>query len=76
MVNLIGTDTETIKADPECRALLALPGTHLHLYGKRTIRPRRKMGHVTFLADQRQTARDRALQFRRRLLQGHGPDSE
>lgn len=76
MVNLIGTDTETIKSDPECRALLALAGTHLHLYGKRTIRPRRKMGHITFLADQRQTAHDRALQFRRRLLQGHRPDSE
>ena len=69
MVNLIGTDAETIKTDPECRALLDLPGTHLHLYGKRAIRSRRKMGHVTFLADQRRTAQDRAVQFRQSLLQ-------
>jgi 5-(carboxyamino)imidazole ribonucleotide synthase len=73
MVNLIGTDAETIKTDEACRALLALPGTHLHLYGKRAIRPRRKMGHVTFLADQRRTAYDRAVQFRRRLLQAPRP---
>ena len=70
MVNLIGADAETIKSDRECRALLDLPGTHLHLYGKRTIRPRRKMGHVTFLADQRRTAHDRALQLRHLLLRG------
>lgn len=73
MVNLIGTDAETIKTDTACRALLALPGTHLHLYGKRAIRPRRKMGHVTFLADQRRTAYDRAVQFRRSLLQAPRP---
>lgn len=73
MVNLIGADAETIKSDPECRALLNLPDTHLHLYGKRTIRPRRKMGHVTFLAEQRRTVRDRALEFHRRLLQGARP---
>ena len=73
MVNLIGTDAETIKTDAACRALLALPGTHLHLYGKRAIRPRRKMGHVTFLADQRRTAYDRAIQFRRSLLQAPRP---
>ena len=29
------------------RALLAEPGAHLHLYGKREARPGRKMGHVT-----------------------------
>jgi 5-(carboxyamino)imidazole ribonucleotide synthase len=39
MVNLIGTL-------PDTTALLALPETHLHLYGK-TPRPGRKLGHVT-----------------------------
>lgn len=29
------------------RAILAEPGAHLHLYGKREARPGRKMGHVT-----------------------------
>lgn len=41
MENLIGD------AALRWRALLAEPGTHLHLYGKRDARPGRKMGHVT-----------------------------
>jgi 5-(carboxyamino)imidazole ribonucleotide synthase len=43
MENLIG-DAATRWAD-----ILAEPGAHLHLYGKRSIRPGRKMGHVTRL---------------------------
>jgi 5-(carboxyamino)imidazole ribonucleotide synthase len=39
MLNLIGTL-------PDTTALLALPDTHVHLYGK-TPRPDRKLGHVT-----------------------------
>jgi 5-(carboxyamino)imidazole ribonucleotide synthase len=30
--------------------VLALPGTHLHLYGKAQARPGRKMGHLTVTA--------------------------
>lgn len=41
MENLIGDDSL------RWRALLAEPGAHLHLYGKREARPGRKMGHVT-----------------------------
>jgi len=41
MTNLIGED---MAAWPE---LLAEEGAHLHLYGKATARPGRKMGHVT-----------------------------
>ncbi|ONF94948.1 5-(carboxyamino)imidazole ribonucleotide synthase [Sphingomonas jeddahensis] len=41
MENLIGEEAD-------CWAeLLAEPGAHLHLYGKRESRPGRKMGHVT-----------------------------
>lgn len=43
MENLIGGDWERW---PE---LVAEPGAHLHLYGKREARPGRKMGHVTRL---------------------------
>jgi 5-(carboxyamino)imidazole ribonucleotide synthase len=68
MVNLIGHDAETIQTGAECRALLALPSAHVHLYGKRTIRPRRKMGHVTFLAEQRRTAQDCASRLRQSLI--------
>jgi 5-(carboxyamino)imidazole ribonucleotide synthase len=41
MENLIGSDAE------RWVELLAEPGAHLHLYGKGTARPGRKMGHVT-----------------------------
>lgn len=43
MINLIGTL-------PDCDAVLAIPGAHLHLYGKEP-RPGRKLGHVTLLAE-------------------------
>ena len=68
MVNLIGDDATTIGTGAECRALLNLPGAHVHLYGKRMIRPRRKMGHVTFLADQRDTAQGLATRLRQNLI--------
>jgi 5-(carboxyamino)imidazole ribonucleotide synthase len=73
MVNLIGGDIETIRQDAECKRLLELPRTFLHDYGKREIRPRRKMGHVTFLADTRGVACERAQQLHRRLLQASHP---
>ena len=43
MINLIGEI-------PEERQVLAVPNTHLHLYGK-SPRPGRKLGHVTVRAD-------------------------
>jgi 5-(carboxyamino)imidazole ribonucleotide synthase len=43
MLNLIG-DT------PPAPEVLAIPGAHLHLYGK-SPRPGRKLGHVTLCAD-------------------------
>jgi 5-(carboxyamino)imidazole ribonucleotide synthase len=43
MLNLIGTL-------PAPAAVLAVPGAHLHLYGKEP-RPGRKLGHVTLCAD-------------------------
>ncbi|MDX1420186.1 MAG: 5-(carboxyamino)imidazole ribonucleotide synthase, partial [Rubricoccaceae bacterium] len=42
------------------RDALAVPGAAVHLYGKRTSRPRRKMGHVTVTADDPETARAQA----------------
>jgi 5-(carboxyamino)imidazole ribonucleotide synthase len=43
MLNLIG-------ALPDPAGILAIPGAHLHLYGKAP-RPGRKLGHVTLRAD-------------------------
>src|SRR5262249_20112923 len=73
MVNLIGKDIEMIKRDAECQSLLELSGTFFHDYGKREIRPRRKMGHVTFLAENRDVARERAKHLHRRLIQASRP---
>jgi 5-(carboxyamino)imidazole ribonucleotide synthase len=42
--------------------LLALPGVHLHLYGKATPRRARKMGHLTVTAATAEQARVVALQ--------------
>ncbi len=43
MTNLIGAEVE------DWPRLIAEPGAHVHLYGKRDARPGRKMGHVTRL---------------------------
>ena len=43
MTNLIGRDVET------WRSVLDEPDAKLHLYGKKAVRPGRKMGHVTRL---------------------------
>lgn len=67
MVNLIGHEVETITSASGCRDLLAIPGAELHLYGKRTVRAGRKMGHVTFLAESADEARGRAGQFSKSL---------
>jgi len=69
MVNLLGNDARTI-SEPSCETLLDTPGTFLHLYGKRTMRSRRKMGHVTFVADSLDLAQERAQQLRRQLASG------
>jgi 5-(carboxyamino)imidazole ribonucleotide synthase len=46
---------------PDWAALLALPGVHLHLYGKTEARPGRKMGHLTVTAAVPEQARATAL---------------
>jgi 5-(carboxyamino)imidazole ribonucleotide synthase len=56
MVNLIGTI-------PDRRAVLALPETHLHLYGK-SPRPNRKLGHVTIHTKDRETLQTRLTELR------------
>ena len=49
MLNLLGDvwlDADGQPRTPDWQAVLALPGTHLHLYGKLDARPGRKMGHL------------------------------
>ena len=50
MLNLLGDvwfDAAGHDRTPDWQAVLALPGAHLHLYGKLHARPGRKMGHLT-----------------------------
>ncbi|WP_082210125.1 5-(carboxyamino)imidazole ribonucleotide synthase [Serpentinimonas barnesii] len=50
MLNLLGElwfDAQGQPRHPDWAAVLALPGAHLHLYGKLEARPGRKMGHLT-----------------------------
>ncbi|WP_066272636.1 5-(carboxyamino)imidazole ribonucleotide synthase [Hydrogenophaga palleronii] len=61
MVNLLGdlwfapnavrTQASKTPVSPPWDAVLALPGTHLHLYGKLGARPGRKMGHLNITGD-------------------------
>jgi 5-(carboxyamino)imidazole ribonucleotide synthase len=54
MANLLGDLWQP--GEPNWGAALAVAGTHLHLYGKREPRPRRKMGHLTALAETAEAA--------------------
>jgi 5-(carboxyamino)imidazole ribonucleotide synthase len=69
MINLIGDEVERTSREPGLSRVLATPGAAMHLYGKRAVRAGRKMGHVTFLAPQQETAVARADTLRS-LLNG------
>ncbi len=65
MLNLLGDvwfDVAGNAKAPDWAAVLALPGTHLHLYGKLEARKGRKMGHLNITAATAQEARTVAAQ--------------
>lgn len=72
MLNLLGdlwfnpashvSASDTPQREPAWHMVLALPGTHLHLYGKREARVGRKMGHLNITAATPEAARAVALQ--------------
>jgi 5-(carboxyamino)imidazole ribonucleotide synthase len=68
MLNLLGdlwpevTPTGKGPTSPPWSQVLALPGTHLHLYGKLSARPGRKMGHLNITGASPETVRATALQ--------------
>jgi 5-(carboxyamino)imidazole ribonucleotide synthase len=69
MLNLLGDlwfaadgNGQDIQRTPDWDAVLALPGTHLHLYGKLEARRGRKMGHLNITAATAAEARATALQ--------------
>jgi 5-(carboxyamino)imidazole ribonucleotide synthase len=64
MLNLLGDlwFVQGREATPPWDQVLALPGTHLHLYGKPQARPGRKMGHLTLTGATSAAVRATALQ--------------
>ena len=68
MLNLLGdlwpevTPTGKGPTSPPWGQVLALPGTHLHLYGKLSARPGRKMGHLNITGATPDATRATALQ--------------
>jgi 5-(carboxyamino)imidazole ribonucleotide synthase len=66
MLNLLGDlwlrDGGQQVVEPRWDQVLALPGAHLHLYGKADARPGRKMGHLTMTGESFEQARSSALQ--------------
>jgi 5-(carboxyamino)imidazole ribonucleotide synthase len=71
MANLLG---DLWKAgEPDWAAALAIPDVKLHLYGKTSARPGRKMGHLTALGETVDIARQKVLAARA-CLGGEMPD--
>ena len=65
MLNLLGDlwfGAGAQEATPDWTRVLELPGVHLHLYGKASVKPGRKMGHLTVTATTADQARAVALQ--------------
>jgi 5-(carboxyamino)imidazole ribonucleotide synthase len=68
MLNLLGDlwpevmPTGKGPTTPAWAQVLALPGTHLHLYGKLSARPGRKMGHLNITGATPEAVRATALQ--------------
>lgn len=61
MLNLLGDIWGPNGESPPWDRVLALPGAHLHLYGKLSARPGRKMGHLTLTAPTVEQVRANAL---------------
>lgn len=66
MANLLGD--LWAQGAPRFENALALPGVHLHLYGKESARPGRKMGHLTALAPSVEEAAEKVRRARESLV--------
>lgn len=53
--------------EPDFSAALGVPDVRLHLYGKASARPGRKMGHLSAVGATTDEAREKVLAARRRL---------
>jgi len=60
MLNLLGDIWKSEVEQPDWTPMLETSGSKLHLYGKKTAKAKRKMGHVTFTADTVEEAMENA----------------
>ncbi|MBA3899321.1 MAG: ATP-grasp domain-containing protein, partial [Bacteroidetes bacterium] len=68
MVNILGEKGFTGDAVYEGLAeVLAIEGIRLHLYGKKTTKPFRKMGHITILDPDLNSAKEKAIRVKNTL---------
>lgn len=67
MVNLLGTGADRPARLAGLERALADPGAHVHVYGKRRVFGRRKMGHVTVVGSDADEALGRARRARAAL---------
>jgi 5-(carboxyamino)imidazole ribonucleotide synthase len=67
MINLLGTGEDRPARLTGLDQALADPDVHVHLYGKRRVFERRKMGHVTVIGNDLDAALDRARAAHGRL---------
>lgn len=74
MINLVGEpDAQGRPRVVGLAEALALPGVSVHLYGKREVRPFRKMGHAVVLDPNPEKALEIAIQLKN-ILKIHGED--
>lgn len=71
MVNLLGDQVTRAVSEEGIIALLRTAGAKLHVYGKKSVRPGRKMGHVTFLGGHPTEVREAAINLHRLLQPSH-----
>jgi 5-(carboxyamino)imidazole ribonucleotide synthase len=61
MINLLGEKSYEGSAVYEgLHKAIAMPGVHIHLYGKEKTKPFRKMGHVTITSSEIELAKKHA----------------
>jgi 5-(carboxyamino)imidazole ribonucleotide synthase len=68
MVNILGAEGHTGDAIYEgIEEVMAEPGAHIHLYGKKTTKPFRKMGHITITDPDLETLKARTMKIKNLL---------
>ncbi len=68
MINILGDPSASGEVKYEgLTEAMALPGANIHIYGKTSVKPFRKMGHATVIADDIKTATEIADKLRNNI---------